>query len=62
MLIFTARFFIEFVKERQVAFEANMKLDMGQILSVPYILIGIAFIIYGIRKTNKVLSTQQTGL
>ena len=58
VLIFTARFFIEFIKERQVAFEANMNLDMGQILSIPYILIGIAFIIFGIRKTNKMLSTQ----
>lgn len=58
VLIFTARFFIEFIKERQVDFEANLKLDMGQILSIPYILIGIAFIIYGIRKTNRMLSTQ----
>jgi len=58
VLIFTARFFIEFIKERQVAFEENLKLDMGQILSIPYILIGIGFIIYGIRKTNRTLSTQ----
>ena len=57
VLIFTARFFIEFVKERQVDFEANLKLDMGQILSIPYIIIGIAFIIYGIRKTNRMFST-----
>jgi len=62
VLIFTARFLIEFVKERQVAFEANLKLDMGQILSIPYILIGIAFIIYGIRKTNRMLSTQSSKL
>ena len=53
ILIFTARFFIEFIKERQVAFEENMKLDMGQLLSFPYIIIGIGFILYGINKTNK---------
>jgi prolipoprotein diacylglyceryltransferase len=53
MLIFTARFFIEFIKERQVAFEENMKLDMGQLLSLPYIIIGIGFIIYGVQKTKK---------
>jgi prolipoprotein diacylglyceryl transferase len=53
VLIFTARFFIEFVKERQVAFEENLKLDMGQLLSIPYILIGIGFIIYGITRTRK---------
>jgi phosphatidylglycerol---prolipoprotein diacylglyceryl transferase len=52
-LIFTARFFIEFLKERQVKFEEQMKLDMGQLLSIPLILLGIAFIIYGIRKMRK---------
>jgi prolipoprotein diacylglyceryl transferase len=55
VLIFTARFFIEFIKERQVDFEVGMPLDMGQILSIPYILIGISFIIYGLRKTKKTL-------
>ena len=53
ILIFTARFFIEFIKERQVAFEESMKLDMGQLLSFPYIIIGLGFIIYGINKTKK---------
>lgn len=53
VLIFTARFFIEFVKERQVGFEENMKLDMGQILSIPYIIVGVGFIIYGITRTRK---------
>ena len=52
-LIFTARFFIEFTKERQVEFEESMKLDMGQLLSIPYIIIGIGFIIFGIQKTKK---------
>lgn len=53
VLIFIARFFIEFIKERQVAFEENLKLDMGQILSIPYILIGIGFIVFGLWKTKK---------
>lgn len=52
-LIFTARFLIEFVKERQVAFEEGMALDMGQVLSIPYILIGLAFMTYGIWKTKR---------
>ena len=52
-LIFAARFLIEFVKERQVEFEESMKFDMGQLLSVPFILIGIAFIIYGWSKKEK---------
>jgi prolipoprotein diacylglyceryl transferase len=41
ILIFTSRFFIEFLKEDQVAFEATMKLNMGQWLSIPFIIIGI---------------------
>lgn len=52
-LIFTARFFIEFIKERQVTFEEGMRLDMGQILSIPYILVGLGFMIYGWRKTRQ---------
>jgi prolipoprotein diacylglyceryltransferase len=52
-LIFVARFFIEFLKEKQVSFEAQMQLDMGQLLSIPFIVIGIVFIIYGLVKTKK---------
>lgn len=39
--IFTARFFIEYTKEVQEAFEASLPLDMGQLLSIPFIIIGI---------------------
>jgi prolipoprotein diacylglyceryl transferase len=42
-LIFTMRILIEFVKINQVEFEEGMKLNMGQILSIPFILIGIYF-------------------
>jgi phosphatidylglycerol---prolipoprotein diacylglyceryl transferase len=41
VLVFTARFFIEFVKEDQVRFEAGMALNMGQILSIPFIAAGL---------------------
>lgn len=57
-LIFTARFFIEFIKENQVAFESNMQFNMGQLLSIPYIIVGLGFVTYGIRKTRKQLSLQ----
>ncbi|MCU4155107.1 prolipoprotein diacylglyceryl transferase [Carboxylicivirga sp. A043] len=49
-LIFTARFFLEFIKEHQVAFENDILLNMGQILSIPYIVIGIVFIFYARKK------------
>jgi len=38
--LFGVRFLIEFVKEEQVAFEKGMTLDMGQWLSIPFILMG----------------------
>ena len=41
-LIFTFRFFIEFTKENQVDFENSLPLDMGQLLSIPFIIIGVA--------------------
>lgn len=40
-LVFTFRFFIEFTKEVQEAFEANLPLDMGQLLSIPLIALGV---------------------
>ena len=39
--IFTFRFFIEYTKEIQVAFEASLPIDMGQILSIPFIILGV---------------------
>ncbi|MBO4660170.1 MAG: prolipoprotein diacylglyceryl transferase, partial [Prevotella sp.] len=39
--IFTFRFFIEYTKEVQVDFESGMLFNMGQLLSVPFILLGI---------------------
>lgn len=54
-LIFAARFFIEFIKEKQVPFEEQMQLDMGQLLSIPFIVIGLVFIIYGLVKTKETI-------
>ena len=39
--IFAFRFFIEYTKEIQEAFEASLPIDMGQILSIPFIIIGV---------------------
>ena len=44
--LFSARFLIEFVKNDQVAFEAGMKLNMGQLLSLPFIFAGIGILIW----------------
>jgi len=50
ILVFIFRFFVEYVKEDQVAFEAGMTLNMGQWLSLPFILIGVVVLIFSLRK------------
>jgi phosphatidylglycerol---prolipoprotein diacylglyceryl transferase len=50
ILTFTMRFLIEFIKNDQVGFEKSMVLNMGQILSIPFILSGILLLIYIFRK------------
>lgn len=47
--LFTARFLIEFVKENQVDFESQMSLNMGQWLSLPFIIAGIIILVYSLR-------------
>lgn len=49
IVLFGMRFLIEFIKEPQVGFEENMVLNMGQILSIPFILIGIALLVYSLK-------------
>lgn len=54
--IFVPRFLIEFIKNDQVAFEADMLLNMGQLLSIPFILLGIGLIIYSLSRPKVELS------
>jgi len=54
--IFLPRFFIEFIKNDQVAFEADMLLNMGQRLSIPFVLAGIFFIIRAMMRPAKKLT------
>lgn len=51
VLLFTARFLIEFLKEHQVSFEEGLPFDMGQMLSLPFILCGI-FLMFLKRKAS----------
>jgi prolipoprotein diacylglyceryltransferase len=48
--VFTARFLIEFIKQRQASYESEFFLNTGQMLSVPFLIIGIGLIIYSIKK------------
>ena len=49
VIIFGSRIAIEFLKNVQVAFENNMILDMGQWLSVPFVVVGIVMIVRSFR-------------
>jgi len=55
ILIFIARFFIEFLKEDQVGFEATMKLNMGQWLSIPFFLTGVVWLYLSIKKNKRLV-------
>lgn len=46
ILLFGARFLLEFLKINQVDFENGMILNMGQLLSIPFILSGIGLVIW----------------
>ena len=60
ILAFTSRLIIENWKEVQEAWEANMILNMGQILSIPFIAIGIIILTLSILgKTGKPLDTSK---
>jgi prolipoprotein diacylglyceryl transferase len=48
-ICFLARFLIEMVKENQVPFENRIPLNMGQLMSVPFILVGV-YLIYASRR------------
>lgn len=54
--IFLPRFFIEFIKNDQEAFEATMTLNMGQLLSIPFVMLGIGLIIYAMSRPKVALS------
>lgn len=50
ILMFTARFILEYFKENQVAFEDELTLNMGQILSIPFIIVGLLLVIWSLKQ------------
>lgn len=52
VVLFTLRFFYEFLKENQSAFENNLTLNMGQILSIPAVLFGFIVLAYSFKKAK----------
>ena len=56
--IFLSRFFIEFYKNNQESFEEGMILNMGQLLSIPFIVAGIWFAYKGLKERKAVLASK----
>ncbi len=59
IVLFGMRFIIEFVKNNQVSFEEGMTLNMGQLLSIPFILMGIAILVYSYKKKLPIEAVHQ---
>jgi len=58
IILFTIRFLIEFLKEPQAEFESSMLLNMGQILSIPFIIGGIIIIYLAQNNSLEKLNTK----
>jgi prolipoprotein diacylglyceryltransferase len=56
-LIFTIRFFIEYIKEVQEPFEISMRenwgVDMGQLLTIPFMVVCAAVMYYAFRRNQR---------
>ena len=50
IVLFGMRFLIEFIKEPQVGFEETMSLNMGQLLSLPFIIAGVVLLVWSLAK------------
>jgi phosphatidylglycerol---prolipoprotein diacylglyceryl transferase len=52
VLVFSARFFLEFLKTRQAAYEASLALSVGQWLSMPFIVLGLILLARSLKSRN----------
>jgi len=52
-LLFSVRFLLEFVKTKQATYSLDIPLTVGQMLSLPFILLGIGWIIWAFKTTPK---------
>ncbi|MEX2232114.1 MAG: prolipoprotein diacylglyceryl transferase [Cyclobacteriaceae bacterium] len=62
IILFSLRFVDEFFKINQVAFENDLMLNMGQILSIPFVITGIIILIRNARLQKEQLKTDQNIL
>lgn len=50
ILVFSARFIVEFVKVKQASYSSDFLISTGQMLSIPFLLIGLGLILYSYKK------------
>lgn len=50
--IYGARILLEYLKENQEPFEAGMIMNMGQILSIPFVILGLVLVFRALRRSN----------
>lgn len=62
IFVFGFRFFVEFLKENQEAFEAGMPLNMGQILSIPLVLLGIYLVLSSKNRSLPINHSKKTDI
>lgn len=62
IVLFGLRFAYEFLKENQVAFEDELALNMGQILSIPLVLAGIVILVRSLQKKYKPVKEEKEPL
>jgi len=53
VLVFSARFFLEFLKTRQAAYEASQALSVGQWLSIPFVILGLIMLARSLKFRNR---------
>lgn len=58
--LFGMRFVIEFIKEPQMAFEESMTLNMGQLLSLPFIAAGVILLFWSLKSGGPAMLQQHS--
>jgi prolipoprotein diacylglyceryl transferase len=62
MTLFGGRFMWEFFKENQVPFEDSLTLNMGQMLSIPFFLLGLGILVFSLRNGHKLMERNLAGV
>jgi prolipoprotein diacylglyceryltransferase len=48
-MLFSARFVLEYFKTEQAMYDNGLMLNTGQLLSIPFVLVGLGFIAWSLR-------------